>query len=144
MISRAGKYLVTPIWSWFDLVGSAGGECSSPNFVKNKKIAFLPFFFYFQEIVVSVTRALANCFICLFLRLHSKALTRFIHKTCQELFLFDGRILKDKLSLEGYIFSLPSYKILFSRVRVQIFMECSNHVFLLSVLRTVGSVVGIS
>lgn len=134
MISSAGKYLVTPIWSWFDLVGSARGECCSPNFVKIiiKNPPFYPFF-HFQEIVVSVTRALANCFICLFLKLHSKALTRFIHKTCQELFSSDGRILKVKLSLEGCIFLQPSYSILFSRGRLQIFIECSNHVFLLSV-----------
>lgn len=144
MISSAGKYLVTPIWSWFDLVGSAQGECCSPNFVKIiiKNPPFYPFF-HFQEIVVSVTRALANCFICLFLKLHSKALTRFIHKTCQELFSSDGRILKVKLSLEGCIFyNLPTQY--YSQGADYRSSQSVQIMCFYLVLRAVGYVVGIS
>ena len=79
LISSVGKYLASPIWSWFDLVETAGRHCCSPNFVKINKDAFLPFFPLPGNSCFCHWGFLADGSICLFFRLHSEALTRFIH-----------------------------------------------------------------
>lgn len=84
LISSVGRYLATPIWSWFDLVETAGGDCCSPNFVKINKYAFLPFFPLPENSCFCHWDSLADCSICLFLRLHIGAPTRFIHRIAKK------------------------------------------------------------
>lgn len=78
------KYLATPIWSWFDLVETAGGDCCSPKSVKINKDAILAFFPLPGSSCFCHWGSLADCSICLFFRLHNEAPTRFIRRVAKK------------------------------------------------------------
>lgn len=85
-MSSVGQYLATPNGSWFDLVETAGGDRSFPDFVKINKDAFLPFFPLPGDSCLCHWGSLADCSICLFFGLHSELLTRFIYKVAKKMY----------------------------------------------------------